>query len=303
LPRAEEAVVDCIRTVSADLPLRAVTEHILRRADLGTPGAALIDAADGTVITWPRLARTIRAAARGLRRRGLAAGDAAGVLVDDAVSHAVAVHSIRSAGGIALPARAAAGAAGVAGRLRAGRARLLITAAPLAGLAAEAAERSWVRQVFAFGEAAGTTPFRALTEAAGDSPARPESPARPDSPAPAESPARPDSPAPAESRAPGHGVAREASCDLAEALRDLAGLAGRGPGLRGGDVLVAAPPCGDPDVYTWLLDLAAVGGATIVAAPLPQVSAAVRDHRGTAALVPRGTRVRGLVPGRVFALG
>jgi len=284
-------VVDCIRTVSADLPLRAVTEHILRRADLGTPGAALIDAAGGTVITWPRLARTIRAAARGLRRRGLAAGDAAGVLVDDAVSHAVAVHSIRSAGGIALPACAAAGAAGVAGRLGAGRARLLITAAPLAGLAAEAAERSWVRQVFAFGEAAGTTPFRALTEAAGDSPAH------------GESPAPPDSPAPAQSRAPGHAVAREASCDLAEALRDLAGLAGRGPGLRGGDVLVAAPPCGDPDVYTWLLDLAAVGGATIVAAPLPQVSAAVRAHRGTAALVPRGTRVRGLAPGRVFALG
>jgi len=270
---AEEVVVERVSTVSADLPLRAVTEHILDRADLGAPGAALIDAACGTVITWPRLARTVRAAARGLGRRGLAAGDAAGVLVADAVSHAVAVHAVRAADGIAVPIRAA-DVAGVAGRLRACRARLLITTAPLADLAVEAAERSWVRQVYAFGEAAGTTSFCALTETTDD-----------------------------EAAPRNDGGARTAAGDLAAALRGQAGLAAQDPGLISGDVLVAAPPCGDPDVYTSLLDLAVVVGATIVAAPVAQVTAAVQAHRGTAAMVPCGTRVPLLPQPRVFALG
>ena len=41
---------------------------------------------------------------------------------------------------------------------------MLITSAPLAELAAEGADRSRVRQVIAFGEAAGTTPFSSLLE-------------------------------------------------------------------------------------------------------------------------------------------
>ena len=148
---------------------RAVTEHILALADRAGNGAALIDAAasgpwpgQACVITWPQFACMVRAAARGLSRRGLREGDTAGIFVADAVSHAVAVHAVRAAGAIAVPVRPEQTAADIAAQLKPCRARVLITSAALAGLAVQAAERCWVRQVFAFGEAEETTPFSSL---------------------------------------------------------------------------------------------------------------------------------------------
>ncbi len=154
-------------------PARAVTEHILAVADRAgqrrrahrcmTAGAPA--RCEAAVITWPQFARMVRAAARGLSRRGVQEGDTAGIFVADAASHAVAVHAVRAAGAIAVPLRPAQTAADLAAQLKPCRARVLITSAALAGLAAEAAERCWVRQVFAFGEAAGTTPFGSLLDA------------------------------------------------------------------------------------------------------------------------------------------
>jgi hypothetical protein len=68
------------------------------------------------------------------------------------------------------------------------------------------------------------------------------------------------------------------------------------------DVVVAAPPCGDGQAYTSLLDLTLLTGATLVAAPLPLVTAAMRVYKGTAAIVPRGTHVPGVPPDRVFSV-
>jgi hypothetical protein len=67
-------------------------------------------------------------------------------------------------------------------------------------------------------------------------------------------------------------------------------------------VVVAAPPCGDPEAYTSLLDLALAAGATVVASPLAQVTAALGVYKGTAAIVPRGTDVPGLPAGRILAV-
>ncbi len=148
--------------VSDCSPDRALTERILEVADEAGYRAALIDATDGSVTAWPRFARTVRAAAAGLARRGLAEGDTAGVFVQDAASAAIAVNAIRAAGGRACLIRSDAGPADIADRLNACAARVLITSAPLAGLAAEGADRSRVRQVIAFGDADGTTPFSSL---------------------------------------------------------------------------------------------------------------------------------------------
>ena len=109
---------------------------------------------------WPRFAGTVRAAAGGLARRGLGEGDTAGVFVQDAAMAAIAVNAIRAAGARTCLIRSDASPADIAARLNACGARVLITSAPLAELAAEGADRSRVRQVIAFGEAAGTTPFR-----------------------------------------------------------------------------------------------------------------------------------------------
>jgi acyl-CoA synthetase (AMP-forming)/AMP-acid ligase II len=269
------------RTRCADAPQRAVTEHILALADRAGYSAALIDAVaqssgESSVITWPQFAQMVRAAARGLSRRGLREADTAAIFVQDAVSHVVAVHSVRAAGAIAAPVRPARTAADIAAQLKQGRARLLITCAALAELAIQAAERSWVRQVFAFGEAEGTTPFGSLLQTARHGQLQANGSADP-------------------------GGDEAVVLDLT-GLNGLA-LYGHASRLTRRDVVVAAPPCGDPDAYTALLDLALAAGATIVAAPLPQVAAAVGVYKGTAAIVPQGTDIPGLLAERVFTVG
>jgi acyl-CoA synthetase (AMP-forming)/AMP-acid ligase II len=266
-----------LRSVRTGVPQRAITEHILELADRAGYRAALIDAdpeADGTVTTWPQFAETVRAAARGLGRRGLRDADTVGVFVQDAASHATAVHAVRAAGAVAWPIHPAT-TADIAAQLKACRARLLITSAALAELAIEAAERSSVRQVFAFGEAPGTTPFGSLLEAARHGQLHRSGSDQP---------------------APGHVTAQ---------VPDLAALmAAGGPRTRltRRDVVVAGPPCGATDAYTSLLDLALIVGATIVAAPLPRITRAMRTYKGTAAIVPSGTQVPGTPADRIFTV-
>ncbi|HTX28549.1 MAG TPA: AMP-binding protein [Streptosporangiaceae bacterium] len=254
---------------------RAITEHILGLADGARDGAALIDAADGTVTTWAQFASTVRAAAHGLTRRGLQDDDTVGVFVADAASHALAVHAVRAAGATAWPIRPATRSADIAAQLNACRARLLITSAALAELAIEATERSWARQIFAFGEAAATTPFSALLDGAEHAGARENGGA--------DQGPRTPSPGPAS---------------------DLAGLTlAGGPRLTRWDVVVAGPPCGEPGAYTLLLDLALIAGATIVAAPAERLTAAIGAYHGTAAIAPHGTVVEGIPAERVFSVG
>jgi acyl-CoA synthetase (AMP-forming)/AMP-acid ligase II len=265
-----------LHSPSADGSHRAITEHILERADRAGYGAALIDAAGGTVTTWPQFAHTVRAAARGLSRRGLQDADTVGIFVADAASHALAVHAVRAAGATAWPIRPAATPADIAAQLNACRARLLITSAGLAELATQAAERSWVRQVYAFGEAEATTPFGWLLDA-------PECAGR---------------------RENGSLNGASASGPGPLPISDLAGLTlAGGPRLTRWDVVVAAPPCGEPDAYTLLLDLALIAGATIVAAPARQITAAIGVYQGTAAIAPRGVPVAGIPAERVFSVG
>jgi hypothetical protein len=276
--------------VSDCSPDRALTGRILDIADEAGYRAALIDATDGSVTAWPRFARTVRAAAGGLARRGLAEGDTAGVFVQDAASAAIAVNAIRAAGGRACLIRSDAGPADIAARLNACGARVLITSAPLAELAAEGADRSRVRQIIAFGDADGTTPFSSLLGSG-----RHSSPAwQPDEQAAA-------GPGFAERSGFAHESGRPEGNGRADE-RDLAisGEPGCGGGLTYRDVVVAGPPCGDGQAYTSLLDLTLLAGATLVAAPVPLVVAALRVYKGTAAIVPPGTGVSSLEPTRVF---
>jgi AMP-binding enzyme len=272
--------------VSDCSPDRALTGRILDIADEAGYRAALIDATDGSVTGWPRFALTVRAAAGGLARRGLAEGDTAGVFVQDAASAAIAVNAIRAAGGRACLIRSDAGPADIAARLNACGARVLITSAPLAELAAEGADRSRVRQIIAFGDADGTTPFSSLLGSGRHS--------QPDEQAAA-------GPGFAERSGFAHESGRPEGNGRADE-RDLAisGEPGSGGELTHRDVVVAGPPCGDGQAYTSLLDLTLLAGATLVAAPVPLVVAALRVYKGTAAIVPPGTGVSGLEPTRVF---
>jgi len=285
--------------VSDCSPDRALTERILEVADEAGYRAALIDATDGSVTAWPRFARTVRAAAAGLARRGLAEGDTVGVFVQDAASAAIAVNAIRAAGGRACLIQSDAGPADIADRLNACAARVLITSAPLAELAAESADRSRVRQVIAFGDADGTTPFNLLLGSG-----RHSAPGwQPDGPAAAE-PSFAAEPGFADRSGPAHESGRPEGNGLTHE-RDLtdSGEPGSGGDLTHRDVVVASPPCGDGPGYISLIDLTLLAGATLVAAPVPLVAPALRVYKGTAAIVPPGTGVPGLEPARIFAAG
>jgi hypothetical protein len=242
---------------------REITERILELSHESGHKAALIDAPQGTVTAWPRFGAMVRAAADGLRRRGLADGDSAAVFVQDAASFALAVNAIRAADAVPCAIAPDATMAEVANRLNASGARVLITASPLAELAAEAADRSRVRQLFSFGDAPGTTPFRSLLGIAK------------------------------------HGSVPEGNARREEWPADLPRL---GFALSPRDVVVTCPPCGDGEAYTSLLDLTLLTGATIVAAPVPLITAAMRAYKGTAAIVPQDTDVPGLPPDRVFSV-
>jgi len=205
------------------------------------------------------------------------------VLVEDAASAAIALNAIRAAGATAWLIDPGARPADIAARLNACGARLLISSAPLAELAAEGADRSRVRQIIAFGEAAGATPFSSLLE-----------PGRHDQPN--------QHPADRRAAANRHGVADEYDLAGEYGLADEPGRPGTGPELTYRDVVVAAPPCGDGHAYLSLLDLILLTGATLVAAPLPLVTKAIRIYTGTAVILPRGTHVPGVPADRVFAV-
>jgi len=254
--------------VGADLLGREMTGRILEQAGRTGCRAALIDAADGAVTAGSRFTWTVRAGASGLARRGLAPGDTAGVMVKDAASFAIAVNAVRAAGAAVLIIGPETSPAHAAARLNAAGARLLITSPVLAGPAAEAADRSRVRQIIAFGDTPGTTSFSSLLVTPGDEPGQAGRPVR----------------------------------EPGTVAGLTAGYGGAGGELSHRDVVVAGPPCGDGVAYTALVDLALAAGATLVAAPLPLVTAATRVYRGTAVIVPHGTGAGDVAPGRVFTV-
>ena len=261
-----------------------VTQRLLRQGLARGARPALVGGAGSRSYTYAELVATIQAAAAGLAWRGLQPGDVVGVQVPDAVSYVLATHAIRAAGGVPSPVAAGLAVPEIAGQLAECGARMLLTAPPLAIAALAAADRSWVRQVISFGDAAGTIPFSALLgmgslacsagraqEAALLSFAR-----------------RPDGTL---------GQAVMTHMEMTDELRRLAAA-----GLTERDVVLAAPPAGDGRAYTTFIDNALARGAVIVAARTDELAAAAGAHHGTAVIVPTGIEVGAAEPLRVFAV-
>jgi acyl-CoA synthetase (AMP-forming)/AMP-acid ligase II len=268
--RAEEATVTC---------------RLLSVARVRSGHRALAGGVAGQSYSYGELADTVQRAAAGLAGRGLRRRDVVGVFVPDAVCYALAAYAVRAAGGVPSPIGAGLTVAEIAGQLADCGARMLLTGPPLAGAAQAAADRSWVRQVISFGEAAGATPFEALVGARELAPAE----------------ARPDELALLPYPRQGDGTLAPVAVthhDLIEQLGELEADAE----ICDHDIVLAGPPAGDGRAYTALLDHALTRGATVIAVPADQIQSAAATYRGTVAIVADGARVLASGQLRVLAV-
>jgi non-ribosomal peptide synthetase component F len=260
----------------------SVTQRLLGTAAARDGHVALLGGpadvpGSGPGLSYPDLAVTLQRAAAGLAWRGVRPRDVVGVHVADALSYALACHAIRAAGAVPSPVAPGLPVPEIAGQLADCGARMLITSGSLAAVGLAAADRSWVRQVISFGEAAGAMPFGSLLGLGSIRPAGVRT--------------HDTALLPYLRRGDGTlGPSAVTHLELTAALRRLGGRAGAGEA----DVVLAAPPSGDGCAYTALLDYVLLRGATVVSVPAGgDLAAAAREHQATAAIVPCGTEIAG----------
>jgi non-ribosomal peptide synthetase component F len=261
----------------------SVTQRLLATAAARAGDVALLGGpgdipGSGAGLSYPDLAVTLQRAAAGLAWRGVRPRDVVGVYVADALSYALACHAVRAAGAVPSPVAPGLPVPEIAGQLADCGARMLITSCSLAAVGLAAADRSWVRQVISFGEAAGAMPYGSLL---GLGSMRP-------------TPVRAHDLALLPYLRRGDGTLAQSAVTHLEMTAELARLAQARVSEQ--DIVVAAPPSGDGCAYTALLDHVLLHGATVVAAPAADdlaaaLTAAAREYRATAAIVPVGTEI------------
>ena len=262
-----------------------VTQRLLTSASGRGEQLALTGGSAGDACSYADLAGTLQRAAAGLAWRGLRPGDVVGVYVGDAAGYVLACHSIRAAGGIPSPVSSDRTVTEIAGQLTDCGARMLLTSQQLAPAGLAAADRSWVRQVISFEEAAGTMPFTSLLGVG----TLPPSGVRPHDLALLPYTRRPD------------GELRPAGLSHADMTAELIRLSAEAP-ISDRDVVLAAPPAGEGRSYTICIDHALLHGSTIVAAGTSGLAAAAREHNAAAVIVPAGYEVAAREPMLVFAV-
>jgi acyl-CoA synthetase (AMP-forming)/AMP-acid ligase II len=150
-----------------DLPL---TEYVLAGGAGQPDKPALIDGASGRVMTYGELEHAIRSLAGGLAAAGFGRGDVLALMAPNGPEYAVVFHGAAMAGGTVTTINPAYTQAEVHHQLADSGARILVTIAPLADMAARACGGTAVTEVYLLGEAGeagGTMPVRPLSALAG----------------------------------------------------------------------------------------------------------------------------------------
>ncbi|MFI6520478.1 AMP-binding protein [Spirillospora sp. NPDC050679] len=247
---------------------RAVTDAAWENAARHADRPALVD--PGRRLGYGGFAAAVPAAAAGLRRHGVRPGDTAALHLTGVCDLALAVHAVSAAGAVPAPLPQDASVAELAAMMIESGARLLLTCSETAAVSLAATERSYVRQVFAFGDVPDATPFARLVEAGGGAGGRAEEAASD----------------------PLHDLALRLCAPPekithADRLADLHRL-GAAVGVGDGDVLVCAAEDCEIPTRLGLIDLCLTRGATLVGVPGQGVApllAAIARHRATMAVV------------------
>ncbi|MFI0372504.1 AMP-binding protein [Actinomadura sp. 1N219] len=279
-----------MRQASPATPMAAgttITEAVLDAVRVNAArcgGAALVDPT--RELGYAAFADEVTAAADGLRRHGVRPGDVGAVHVTGVCELALAVHAVSASGAVPALLPPDVKAAEAAALLNQCGARFLLAGEDIAARSLAAAERSYVRQIFAFGDVPGTTPFGRLLEPGPDV-------GVPPSPDPLRDPAL-------------RLCASSEEITHADRLADLYRLGGA-LGLGRGDVLALSGR--DVPAPTWigLTDLCLTQGATAVGVPGPgtrELLEAILDRGATAAVVtPAKLRAIAFDHGRIPVTG
>ncbi|GAA2165587.1 AMP-binding protein [Actinomadura napierensis] len=139
-----------------------VTQTVLAAMQADGGRTAVVDRGRELRRAW--FAEAVPAAARGLRWHGVRAGDVGAIHLADACDLALAVHAVGAAGAVPAPLPPGASAEDLAVMMTEVGARFLLTDRETAVRSLAAADASYVRQAFAFGDVPGATPFGRLLE-------------------------------------------------------------------------------------------------------------------------------------------
>jgi acyl-CoA synthetase (AMP-forming)/AMP-acid ligase II len=156
-----------------EIPDVSLTEYVLAGGADQPDKPALIDGASGRVMTYGELENAIRLLAGGLAAAGFGRGDVLALMAPNGPEYAVVFHGAALAGGTVTTINPAYTQAEVHHQLADSGARILVTIAPLAAVAARAGEGTAVTEVYLLGEAGegggvdGPLPVRPLSALAG----------------------------------------------------------------------------------------------------------------------------------------
>ena len=144
------------------IPDVALTPFLLQRAALWGDKPAMIDSANGRVLTYREWSDAVRHTAASLARRGLRKGDVFAIYSGNCPDYAIAFHAVSLLGGIVTTINPLYTVDELTNQMKDAGASYLVTAPPFLDKALQAATELGIREVFVFGEAAGATPFDSL---------------------------------------------------------------------------------------------------------------------------------------------
>src|SRR3979411_2031239 len=135
------------------IPEVALTKFVLQRAaELGDK-PALIEGPTGCVISYAKLAESIKRTAAGLAQRGFKKGEVFGIYSPNLPEYAIAFHAVASLGGICSPVNPLYTELEIAHQLKDAGARFLVTVPQFLEKAAAAAREANIDELFIFEEA------------------------------------------------------------------------------------------------------------------------------------------------------
>src|SRR5687768_4379583 len=127
-----------------EVPAVDLTSFVLRHAGRLAGRPAVIDGASGRTVTYGELAGAVERVAAGLAARGFGRGDVLALHLPNIPEFPAVLHGGLRAGGSVSPASPLFTSGELATQLRRMRARIVITAGPLAAVAREAAAQAGV---------------------------------------------------------------------------------------------------------------------------------------------------------------